>query len=228
MPMKTFLNLSKERKRRIIDAALKEFILHDYRDASLTRIIQTLGLAKGSFYRYFGSKRELYAYLIVYGKRNTAHIVKRIFSEPSKDVFDGWVRFYLACAEQDNAYPLLGWFGNKLSLDRHDPILGDVPLESKRKGLQMMRTQFIEAQKRGEIRNDLDVDLMIFSLLQIQEGILDYLTLKHGLGAKGKDLTKDPLFPLSKDILRKELEGFAEILRSGMAPRNGPKSREET
>ncbi len=220
MPMKTFLNLSEERKRRIIDAALREFILYDYRDASLTRIIQSLGLAKGSFYRYFGSKRELYAYLIEYGKRNTSNIVKRIFSGPMTDVFDSWVGFYLACAEQDNAHPLLGWFGNKLSLDRNNPILGDVPVESKRKGLHMLKKKFLQAQKKGEIRTDVDVDLMIFSLLQIQEGFLDYLLIKHRLGSSAKVLTKDPLFPLTKDLLRKELEGFAEILRSGMAPRN--------
>jgi len=218
MPMKTFLNLPEDRRARIIDACLEEFILHDYREASLTRIIGKLGLAKGSFYRYFASKKELYAYLIEYGERSTEHIFKRVFSEPMKDVLEGWVRFYLACAEQDNARPLLGWFGYKVALDKNNVILGDVPIRSKKLGLKFLKGIFLAQQKEGKIRRDLDVEMMIYALLQIQEGFIDYLALRRGIGFADNVRKRKPLFPLPKEALRKELEGFAEILRTGLGP----------
>lgn len=51
MPLKTFENLPPERKKEIINAGLEEFSLHDFRSASLSKIIEKLGIAKGSFYR---------------------------------------------------------------------------------------------------------------------------------------------------------------------------------
>jgi TetR/AcrR family transcriptional regulator len=218
MPLKTFLNLTEERKARIIDACLEEFILRDYREASLTRIIGKLGLAKGSFYRYFASKKDLYAYLIEYCKRNTEHIFRRIFSESMQDVLEGWVRFYLACADQDNAQPLLGWFGYKVALDKNNVILGDVPMRSKMQGMKILKKIFLDQQKKGKIRRDLDVEMMIYALLQIQEGFLDYLAIKNGIEFADNFKKGKPLFPLPKEILRKELEEFAEILRYGLTP----------
>ena len=54
------MNLTEERKKEIIDTCLREFALHDYNEVSLSKIIAELGLAKGSFYRYFETKRDLY------------------------------------------------------------------------------------------------------------------------------------------------------------------------
>lgn len=64
MPNKTYINLPEERKSEIIEIALKEFLEHDYDSASLNQIIKNLGITRGSFYRYFDSKEELYRYLI--------------------------------------------------------------------------------------------------------------------------------------------------------------------
>lgn len=217
MPLKTFENLSPERQKEIIDTCLEEFALHDYRDASLTRIIRKLGLAKGSFYRYFESKRNLYAYLIEYGKRATFEIFEKIFRRPVIDIFDAWVEFYLACARQDNAYPLLGYFGYKVSLDRNNPLLGDVPLSSKQKGMEFLKELFLEQQELGRLRKDIDVELLIFLLIQVQEGFLDYLSLKHKIDFAGNIKQGRPLFPLPDQVLKLELEKFAAVLRDGLA-----------
>lgn len=70
MPNKTFMNLSLERQKEIKEIALKEFLEHDYETASLNQIVIALGISRGSFYRYFDSKEELYRYLI----EDTMHI----------------------------------------------------------------------------------------------------------------------------------------------------------
>jgi AcrR family transcriptional regulator len=64
MPKDTFWNLPDDKRKLIIDIAIDEFAGHDYRAASLSRIVRRAGIAKGSFYQYFDDKRDLYLYLI--------------------------------------------------------------------------------------------------------------------------------------------------------------------
>jgi TetR/AcrR family transcriptional regulator len=62
--LKTFNNLTLKRREEIITACLEEFPLHEYETASLSNIVNMLGLAKGSFYRYFENKQSLYFFLL--------------------------------------------------------------------------------------------------------------------------------------------------------------------
>lgn len=64
MPKETFFNLSQEKRNKITELALEEFALHDYRTASLSRIVEKAGISKGSMYQYFDDKKELYLYLV--------------------------------------------------------------------------------------------------------------------------------------------------------------------
>lgn len=48
----------------LIEAALKEFITHNYEKASLNRIIKSGGISKGTFYYHFKNKEELYKHLL--------------------------------------------------------------------------------------------------------------------------------------------------------------------
>ena len=64
MPKKTFFNLSEERQNEILNIAYEEFVKNSYKHASLNIIIKNSGVAKGSFYRYFSDKMDLYKYLI--------------------------------------------------------------------------------------------------------------------------------------------------------------------
>jgi AcrR family transcriptional regulator len=64
MPKQTFFNLPDEKREQILQVAIDEFAEHDYKDASISRIVARAGIAKGSFYQYFADKEDLYAYLL--------------------------------------------------------------------------------------------------------------------------------------------------------------------
>jgi AcrR family transcriptional regulator len=66
LPNKTFFNLPIKRQKEIIEISLKEFANHDFDSSSLNSIISNLKIAKGSFYRYFNNKTDLYVFLINY------------------------------------------------------------------------------------------------------------------------------------------------------------------
>jgi TetR/AcrR family transcriptional regulator len=217
VPQKTFMNLTKERQKEIIDACLREFALHDYNEVSLSKIIAELGLAKGSFYRYFESKRDLYEYLIEYAKKMNIGLFEKTLQDPGDDILDAWSRFYLQAAMLDNKDPAFGGFGYKVSQERDNVVLGNVAFKSKMRGLEVLKGLFMEQQKKGNIRDDLDIDQMVYTLLQVQEGVMDYLALKYKIDFK-KNISKGkPLFSIPEAVLEQELAGFAKILREGIS-----------
>ena len=64
MPTKIFTELDEKKQERIIDAALKEFAEYGYENASTNRIVKNCRISKGSLFKYFENKEELYFYLI--------------------------------------------------------------------------------------------------------------------------------------------------------------------
>ncbi len=217
------MNLSEERQKEITDTCLREFALCSYNEVSLSKIIAKLGLAKGSFYRYFESKRDLYSYLIEYARELNAGLFEKTLQEPGDDILDAWSRFYFQAAKLDNEYPVFGGFGYKVSQERDNVVLGDVALKSKMTGLEVLRGIFEEQQKKGNIREDLDVDQMIYTLLQVQEGVMDYLAIKYKIDFKKNIAKGKPLFAIPEDVLKKELAGFARILREGIGKKRRTK-----
>lgn len=62
MPTTTFLNLPKNKQKKIIEASLKEFGRVLLSDASINKIIKDADISRGSFYNYFKDINDLYIY----------------------------------------------------------------------------------------------------------------------------------------------------------------------
>src|ERR1044071_1961490 len=104
--LKTFKNLSEERQLEIIEVCLREFAVNGYTNASLGNIIAELEIAKGSFYRYFESKRSLYLFLLDHCAeirlKHDASIVKK----PSSDFFERMLQHFKGKIKFDKHHPL--------------------------------------------------------------------------------------------------------------------------
>ena len=66
MPTKTFFNLDKEKRIRVLKAAKKEFSRVPLDKAVIANIAKDADIPRGSFYQYFVSLEDLYVYLIDY------------------------------------------------------------------------------------------------------------------------------------------------------------------
>lgn len=77
MPKSTFFNLPQEKREHIFAQALIEFSRHPFERASLSEIVSSAGIAKGSMYQYFQDKKDLYKYVV---QRVYQH--KREFLQP--------------------------------------------------------------------------------------------------------------------------------------------------
>ena len=60
-----FLSLESEKRDRIINAAMSEF-RYGYEKASTDIIVQKAGISKGLLFHYFGTKKELYSFMVHY------------------------------------------------------------------------------------------------------------------------------------------------------------------
>lgn len=66
MPTRTFINLPKEKRIRILKAAKKEFSRVPLDKAVIATIVKDAQIPRGSFYQYFESIDDLFVYLLNY------------------------------------------------------------------------------------------------------------------------------------------------------------------
>ncbi|EGD46333.1 transcriptional regulator, TetR family [Ruminiclostridium papyrosolvens DSM 2782] len=62
--MDKFLNLPEDKRKRIVDAALKSFGANGYKKTSVSDIAKAADISKAMVFHYFGTKKDLYLYLI--------------------------------------------------------------------------------------------------------------------------------------------------------------------
>ncbi len=72
-----FFSLEPEKRERIINAAMEEFVENGYEKASTNEIVKEAGISKGSLFSYFKSKKELYLFLF----DHVTEIINKIYEE---------------------------------------------------------------------------------------------------------------------------------------------------
>ena len=78
--MDKFLALSEKKQKTIINAALQCFGKFGYEKASINDIAVAAHISKASVFQYFGSKKQLYIFLLEYCKKLITEIFDRILA----------------------------------------------------------------------------------------------------------------------------------------------------
>ena len=86
MPKKTFLNLPQEKQQRILETCKKEFEEKPLFQASVSDIVNTLGIARGSFYQYFENLEECF-FTILSSENMDVHALLRYGEVLSKELY---------------------------------------------------------------------------------------------------------------------------------------------
>ncbi|MDA3932655.1 MAG: TetR/AcrR family transcriptional regulator [Tenericutes bacterium] len=101
MPSQTFKNLNKEKKNKIINAAIQEFSERNIGEASINKIVKNAEISRGSFYTYFNDKYDLVHFLIDSVKLNLFKTLEAKFIDSNR-------RFHqLLLIVHDELYSLL-------------------------------------------------------------------------------------------------------------------------
>jgi len=121
MPKDTFFNLSYEKKKKIIDAAVQEFSTRRFSEASLNQIVKTAKIPWGSFYQYFEDKEDIFGF--VYGeilKEKREIISHSVTITPEMDVFEACLKTIKATFEWSRLKPEYSRIGMLMELDNSE------------------------------------------------------------------------------------------------------------
>ncbi len=102
--------MAADRRRQILDVALKAFSSSGYHNTSMTDIADALSMTKPVVYQYFDSKRELYLELLQEVRDQLVSTVTAALiesGEPHAQVENGIVAYFTWVAENPDAFSLL-------------------------------------------------------------------------------------------------------------------------
>lgn len=217
MPQQTFFNLPAEKKEMIINIALEEFALNDYKTASVTRIVKKAGIAKGSMYQYFENKEDLYAYLIKLGAEKKFNYMAANLATEGKDFFETLMEMHMVGLEFDlnniKYSKVLANLMNEINNIEISPELHKI----LQQGENFMKQYVARAQQEGQIRDDIELDLINFVISQISVSISDYIGKKYNFSYYELIRAGEKEIPVNNDILKKELNNLIKILRDGLS-----------
>ncbi|MDF2907064.1 MAG: hypothetical protein K0R34_2385 [Herbinix sp.] len=116
-----------ERREELLDAALNEFAIKSYEEASLNTIIKNSGISKGTFYYHFADKQTLYLFLLEASVSKKWDYINEKYGSNSDFGLDGSIfdKFKIQAriaAEFAIQYPKYHELGQMFSKERGNPI----------------------------------------------------------------------------------------------------------
>jgi AcrR family transcriptional regulator len=210
--LKTFQNLTPDKQEDVVRESLREFALRGYEIASLSNVIARLGLAKGSFYRYFESKKALYLFLL---ERCTAlrlqfdndHVGSSLGDLPAL-----LMEHLAAKIKFDEEFPLHSAFLYTVLLEKNNDELKDIHLENKEKILGVTLQVITGLAGKNAIRGSIDVNVLSFIIAEMQVMILNYVQMKYHIDFRENIRAGKPLYSLPEEEMLSIGEKFVDII----------------
>jgi AcrR family transcriptional regulator len=212
MPKPTFLRLSDEKKQRFIEAAWKEFAAYHYEKASLSRLVENLGIAKGSIYQYFAHKKDLYFYLIEYANQQKQQFLKEKTQTSSEDFFEWFKEMYQVGLRFDAENPVISQFLYNVSQERYSDDLGNLHHLMLRQSTAYFKKLIQNEQQKGNIRTDIEADLLSFWVSQWSNSLRDFIAIKYPEASP--EMLSEKWTALTEDLLEIIKHGMSSIQKS--------------
>ncbi len=181
MAKATFLKLNSEKRKTIMDAFLIEFSKKSFDDASITHVVNKIGIAKGSIYQYFDNKLDLYLFLQTECSNVKSNYTGSIQRQNYPDFWSYYRALYKKGIEFDRAHPLESNFLHNIINYIDSLSLRDIAKEWKKQVLGWMSSMIQYEVDEGNFRNDKPVESMAFLLFKTSNSIFEYMQTIHGL-----------------------------------------------
>lgn len=207
---------SAAKREAIVEVAMRAFAEHGYQGTKVEDVASELGIAKGSIFQHFGSKAGLFfaAY------RRSVESLPAWLDAPNDVTDEGFwavLRYWLERSEQlaerdwiAHRVALVGNYGTDLSLRRdiNRYMVSEDPYGT---------LEFVEfGVRRGDLRDDLDVEMAASMLDWLARGFQDALVTKE----------LDPgLFHCHADLEQRRatrIDQFVELVRRAFGSTASP------
>jgi AcrR family transcriptional regulator len=174
VPSQTFVNLSEEKRERIIDAAIDEFANNSIKNASIARIISEAGIPRGSFYQYFSDIKDLYKYIFTLtGEKKLQYLSHCFGNFHEMKVFQLIRELYVAGLRFAGEHPKLARIGNNF-LQEEETLKKEIMGDLEQRSQQFFEDLLRKGQEKGEIDQGIDLKIGAFMFFALNIAITNY------------------------------------------------------
>ncbi len=172
---KTFTRLPQEKQNKILEGFLREFAQHDYGNASISRVVKELGIAKGSVYQYFGGKLDLYQQLLAKCQEVKMAYVFGISRDDYPDFWAFYRDMFLRGIQFDLERPVHSQLLFRASQDRSNPAFKSILTQNFQQGLSVFTKWIEEEQTKGLIQTSFEASFIALTVVKQSQAIQEYL-----------------------------------------------------
>jgi AcrR family transcriptional regulator len=214
MPKPTFLNLPEEKRQAFLKIALDEFASKDYNSASISKIVEKAGIAKGSLYQYFDDKQDLFLYLLEVSNQRLLDAVRSSPPSDAKAGFFETLRWQMtATVRAAVQFPVESRLAQRAYTS---------PLPFRDKVLDQARTlrsghfeaMIRKAQANGELRPDLDPAVASFMIQGVMSDLGPFLQSRFGASTSGRGRHRDNW--ISLPAVEQVFDQVIAVLKKGL------------
>jgi TetR/AcrR family transcriptional regulator len=212
---KTFHNLDERKQNRIFRVAVNEFSQYGFAKASINRMVESLGIAKGSVFQYFGDKEGLFTFVFSRAVTMVKAFLKQARDESKgQDFFTRLETILVSGVDFIRQHPRIYALYAKIQFEGNLSFCSRL-LASLRSESYGFIAGLIEAGiERGELRPDLDVRKTAFLLDAVLDRFLQACVVEHLDAGQG-------LFHADNEALHQWAHAVVDLVRAGVAKEGG-------
>ncbi len=205
MPKRTFMNLPSEKRERIENAAIEEFATYTFRDASINRIINDVGIAKGSFYQYFNDKKDLYKHIVdLSGVLKMSYLSSKLSEMQDAEFFEILEALYMTGCEFSKKYTKLSKIGDDLVKDGDRAFREEILGDSVQKSNEFIEGLLMHGINEGSIDPNINLSIIAFLITTFSVNLNEYYIINGSSNESATLLINEMLNLLRDGIKTKE------------------------
>ncbi len=214
----TFNKLDETKKARILDAAVEEFSRHGFRQASVNRMVDSIGIAKGSLFQYFGSKEGLFTVIFNYAVELVRQSLRQVKKQTcDEDFFERIKESLLAGIRFIERHPRVYRIYLKMIFQEDFPLRAEFLQQVHLFSAEYLRPVVEAGIERGDLRADTDIEMTLFMLDALMDRFLQaYCVPFLDAGAS--------IYQAPAGELEQKVDEFIKLLRYGMGAPRGARS----
>jgi TetR/AcrR family transcriptional regulator len=200
--------LAREQRENILNACIEEFAAHGYAQASTNAIVKRANIPKGTLFYFFGSKKDLFLYILDYAVASYAEQFKSLAGELPTDLFERLKFIHKERMQFVLSQPLLFQLFYNAFVHTDDEIRAD--LQDRYKGYATGSQEMLSRDiDRSKFRDDVDVEKAVKMINLMLEGLLS----SHM--AELKNSSPETSLEVVEKISQ-ECEDYFEMIRKGI------------